>query len=295
METLGPKKYQEAAVKDLLRYFDTRGKRVLQIGESNWPREFVFDMMQPAQWVTVASIPKETIELVEAGEREPYLDHLREVGISHFGSAKNGFDAPYTIFADPIEDGRQVLESRFDLVLSVAYFQHVINLKEMFEIAYSNLRDQGIIFSQFSPIWSSAVGHHCSWIPNHRLKSAVEQGNGLIPPFGHLIYTEDDMKTLLSKCYDQNDLDWIIDSIYKNAQINKLFFDDYFRIFLQSDFKMVDFRGRWVTPIDNEVRVILENKFPGRAGFEFEGLTFVGMKDQEEKGLVTTRRRARAA
>lgn len=278
MESLGPKGYQETALRVFTSTFDTRGKRILEVGGSNLPRDYLFDTVQPSQWVSVDPIPETTLARMRTGEAEPYLDHLRAVGLSSFEQAASEPDRPYTIIAAPIEHAGTTLIGRFDLVFSVACFEHVHKLDSALTVIHGALRENGALWSQYSPIWSCIDGHHCGWITEHRKAEFVGTAQGLIPPFGHLLYREDEMRSHLGPFYEPEQLDMAIHAIYRTDYINRLFFDDYVRIATESPFEEVDLRGVWPASPTTQTAEQLSRLYPGRSGFEYQGIELCAHK-----------------
>lgn len=277
MESLGPKGYQDNALRAFTAKFDTRGKRILEVGGSNLPRDYVFDLAQPAQWVCVDPIDTDTLAAMNAGTAEPYLDHLRAVGVARLGDTAM-LEQPYAILAEPMEDCFGALPPTFDLVFSVACFEHIHRLDAALASIQAALRPGGTMWSQFSPIWSSIEGHHCSWIPHGRLPEAAAAGTGLIPPFGHLTHSETELRALLEGSYSPADLDWAIHSIFHHDYINRLFFDDYVAILGRAPFAETDLRGIWPVEIDAAIKAVLAAKYPDRTGFEFQGIEITAVQ-----------------
>jgi SAM-dependent methyltransferase len=278
MESLGPKAYQENAVQAFMARFDTRGRTILEVGGSNLPRDYIFDVLQPAQWVSVDPIPTDTLDLMRAGEREPYLDHLRSIGISRSAAMGQDWQKPYVIVAEPVEDLADTLFQRFDLAFSVACFEHIHALEAAVSVIHGALRPGGSLFTEYSPVWSSHEGHHCDWIPHHRRPASIVADQGRVPPFGHLLNTPAELRTLLEPHFEPDQLDWVIQAIYRDGYINRLFHDDYLRIMKQSRFDEVTCRSVWPVEVAPATLQVLAAAYPGQGGFKYQGLQIVATR-----------------
>ncbi len=272
MESLGPKVYQDNALKAFDAKFGIRGKQILEIGGSNLPQEHIFGVYGPAQWVCVDPIAEDVLTRMRSGEREPYLDHLRGSTLLRFSECDATFSEKFAIICEPVELGTNVFREKFDLAFSVAAFEHVHALPKALEVIFGALVPGGALWSQYSPIWSSEGGHHCDWIHDGRTEEAKLSGQGLIPAFGHLLYTPEELAELLRPYYPEAFLKWSIFSIYEKDYLNRYFFDDYVRMFKASPFERVDVKGVWPRPPSPEVLSELLRLHPDHSGFEFAGV-----------------------
>ena len=171
----------------------------------------------------------------------------------------------------------------FNICLSVAAFEHFSDLNIALIEAHRVLEPGGILLTTFGPIWSGCWGHHL-WIKYKG--SLYTYLNTTLPPFSHLLWSEDEMHSWWHEKYQDDELANVaINFIYKSSSQNRLFYDDYIRIFNDSPFKIKLLRGN-EGPRSKRYSVIelkngIENvkkKFPDRSGFEFDSITAILIK-----------------
>ncbi|MCL2661923.1 MAG: methyltransferase domain-containing protein [Oscillospiraceae bacterium] len=119
-------------------------------------------------------------------------------------------------------------DNSFDAVISYAAFEHIENVKLALSEIKRVMKPYGRFYTEFSPIWTSIVGHHfvakdeTLFNPSH-LK--------LIPPWGHLYMNELQMHDHL---HEQTEEDALIDEIlyfiYHSSIINRLGRNDFLDI-----------------------------------------------------------------
>jgi SAM-dependent methyltransferase len=112
-----------------------------------------------------------------------------------------------------------VPEASFDLAFSVCAFEHFLDVTAILAEAYRVLRPGGCLFAQFSPIWSSAMGHHV-WL--------MEQGQTLftfndkaLPPWAHLLLNEPELATFLGLTRGPTIASRTCDYIWRSSYINR--------------------------------------------------------------------------
>jgi MoaA/NifB/PqqE/SkfB family radical SAM enzyme len=153
-------------------------------------------------------------------------------------------------------------------VLSIATLEHVDDVAQFLYECHRVLEKGGIFYTFFGPIWSCAVGHHvCAKIPGKEARF-WKPGKNPLPDFSHLLMTEDDMRDFLrSGPCDNRLIGPIIDWVYRKNNgdhVNRLFYEDYKRVFEESPFKIRLFRGAERSlnlPPNAETRRKLENKY----------------------------------
>lgn len=122
----------------------------------------------------------------------------------------------------------------FDIVISVGVFEHILDLKGTLAEIRRVLKPGGILYTEFSPIWASVTGHHYNfWI---------EEEAGLVPGWGHLWLSEDQMYSYLARrigperaknaCYD----------IYHGNHINRLRRADYYDLFINCGLRICELK-----------------------------------------------------
>lgn len=124
-------------------------------------------------------------------------------------------------------DAEQLLfdDKSFDMVISVATFEHINKPEVALEEAYRVLKDDGDLVLRFSPIWTAINGHH------YRINDYTECP---IPPWGHLYMDRNKMLEYLES-HGVADSRMIIEEVYCSNYINRVNYSDYRRIFREDN------------------------------------------------------------
>jgi ubiquinone/menaquinone biosynthesis C-methylase UbiE/glycosyltransferase involved in cell wall biosynthesis len=105
-------------------------------------------------------------------------------------------------------------DNSFDIVISVASFEHITDISKCLSEIKRVLKPGGSFYTDFAPIWSSIVGHHWyNWI---------EEKNQLIPPWGHLWMSETEMLHYLAPTQGKQQAELICFGIYHDPWINRM-------------------------------------------------------------------------
>jgi len=112
-------------------------------------------------------------------------------------------------------------DSSFDAIVSVATFEHIQNIPKALSEIKRVLKPFGRFCTEFSPIWTSILGHHWSKFDNDGLYWR-EECLKLIPPWGHLYMDETQMRVHLKEQITDNELiEDAIAFIYHGNLINR--------------------------------------------------------------------------
>lgn len=145
--------YQIQALRMMNDEYDFSGKRVLEIGGSNLPRELVFDCLHAAEWVCVDYLPTHF-------DYKKSTDHYaREVVVKLSSEVLLGKEE-YTICDGKVEDIPSSFFSYFDTVVSLCAFEHFSHVADVLQTIKNCLKQSGEFFTYFGPIWSCSCGHH---------------------------------------------------------------------------------------------------------------------------------------
>ncbi len=178
----------------LLQHTNFDGKRILDIGCGNGDLvKYIARNYSPASVVGIEPF------LEDWGVGESEGDNWRIVS----GNAHNlDFD-----------------DGCFDLVISFSTFEHIADIRKALSEIRRVLRPFGKFYTEFMPIWTSAAGHHFVanmqnwWNPGHIT---------LIPPWGHLYMSEEEMREYLALNHTDDILaDTIAEHIYHTNIINR--------------------------------------------------------------------------
>ena len=126
-------------------------------------------------------------------------------------------------------DGRALPfpDNSFDAVLSVATMEHVNGLDIFLSEVARVLKPKGLFYTEFSPIWSSAKGHHVYAVVGPKEARFWKPGKNPIPDYGHLLMSPDEMREYLHSgpCTEEL-IDPIIQWVYLGDSINRHQFEE---------------------------------------------------------------------
>jgi ubiquinone/menaquinone biosynthesis C-methylase UbiE len=138
-------------------------------------------------------------------------------------------------------------DNYFDIITSLAAFEHFDNLDVAFFELHRVLKKGGVLYTVFGPIWSGPWGHHL-WI-NHEGQT-YNYVNTPLPPYGHLLMTKSEMTEHCQSKFEDNVLiHKIVDFIYDSPDQNRLFYEDYERLVKESPFQTFFFHGTNAIPL----------------------------------------------
>ena len=173
------------------------------------PDEYVFNTLRANRWVAV-----------EYHEYR-YIQH------------RNNYNANYSYDNTGWEGFHQKWKTTngqsFDVVYSIAAFEHIHNLNGCLESIHEMLCDGGMLYAYFTPIWSSPIGSH-----GFQPKEIDALGNHC-----HLLF---DFSSIQDHLVGQHVLDKqsacaAAHELYRNNQINRYSFEEYIKIFEASPFR----------------------------------------------------------
>ncbi len=255
------------------------GKDVLEVGGS-LPKNFVLDYLNVKSWSAI--------------ETPDYEAALKEVGgLSHEGTiipnvndvSKFGFHnralEDYNFFLENVEDIPSEYYNKYDLIFSIAAFEHIQKFPIALEKMFFALKPGGQLFSMFSPIWSARDGHH---LPNITDKQGTtfNFGNSPIPPWGHLLMKPAEMCRYLYKFTDKDTANLIVYYVYNSPHINRFFTEDYIEFINESLFSVSRLDLTFPAIIEKETQLALEKLYPGRTKFENNGILLILEKALEK-------------
>jgi len=256
------------------------GKDVLEVGGS-LPKEFVFDYLNVNSW-TGLETPEYEADLKEVG------------GITHQGtviseanySQSYKFSSPehlekYNFFLENIEDLPSEYYEKYDLVFSIAAFEHIQKFPAALEKMYLALKPGGKLFSMFSPIWSAHDGHHLPEITDQQGNN-YNFGKSPIPPWGHLRMSPPAMCKHLYKFTDKETADLMVYYIYNSPFINRFFTEDYIDFIKQSYFQVNKLNLTFLSEIDLQTQKELEKLHPSKKNFANDGILLVLEKNLQQ-------------
>ena len=127
----------------------------------------------------------------------------------------------------------------FDYIISVGVFEHINDLEKGLKEMERVLKPGGQCFAWFEPIYTSIIGHHYNfWIPEDLY---------LIPPWGHLFMTQDEMYNHIKSVRDDEIALKAVEWIYNGPVINRYTRKDYYRFLSSSGMTTVYLREMYQT------------------------------------------------
>jgi hypothetical protein len=255
-----------------LEFFDDKigiaGKRVLELAGSDLPREIVLETFGAASWTCIDDPGGRFLE--HQKKQKPKLskhyDTEKFILIEQADPSLVSLD--YLVLLGDAASLPAWLYGKFDLILSIAGFEHIQNLPKAVDDAHMALTDLGRLGADFGPIWSSVSGHHINNFVD-RAGNRVDWNLKTcpIPPWGHLLFEKDELGELLREYIGENNVPSALNMIYGNGSINHLFSQDYFNIFVNSKFNSFSWFKYWSRKPDQEIQERLEKLYPGRTEF----------------------------
>jgi glycosyltransferase involved in cell wall biosynthesis/SAM-dependent methyltransferase len=260
-------------------------KDVLEIGGS-LPADFVFNYFNPKSWSALET-PDYEKSLREVGGLHHQGTIIKDINIKDYSQFKfnNQQQKKYNLYLENIEDLPENYYNQYDLIFSIATFEHIHKLPLALEKMFFALKPGGKLFSLFSPIWSAYNGHH---LPN----IIDEQGNlynfanSPIPPWGHLLMGPSEMTKYLYQKIDKKTADLIVYYVYQSDHINRFFTEDYNNFLEQSFFTIKKFELSFTIKVEQRIQTSLELRYPGRKEFANNGILLVLEKEINKKKEV---------
>lgn len=145
-------------------------------------------------------------------------------------------------------------------IFSVATFEHINNLELAIDEFFRVLRPGGVLYTDFGPIWSCSIGHHVFAKVGDEEARHWKPGKNPVPNFGHLLLPADELRVQIKGKVSEALLDAIIAWIYEQDEINRLFYEDYIRIFEQSDFQ-IESINKVLEHIDSTLEKSLQERY----------------------------------
>ena len=169
-------------------------------------------------------------------------------------------------------------DSSFDIVISVASFEHIDKPVECLSEILRVLKPCGDFVTDFGPIWTCAIGHHY----NHWIEEDVMK----ILPWSHLYMTYDEMYEHLIKFADIFDerAKRICEYIYNSPMINRIGIHEHRKNFVNAGMEIIEWqditlcnRLTWVNgKCENELTEEIYKKLDGE--YSKEDLYVAGLR-----------------
>ena len=216
-----------------------KGKTVLEIGGSTFPRKWLFDILGVKKWVCVDYCEFYDNLFLNAWIEESKVKPT-DFLFSPLSETKYVFNKHDYVKLDG--DATKIpcdLYDQFDVVVSLCAFEHISKLNEVVEKIYLCLKKGGMLYAYFGPIWSCSIGHHYGDFRENAYSFNTVARDGVLP-FIHLLYDENTIRDLYTKKplpFGQSQLDKLCKSCFHSNSTNRLFYEDYEKIMQRSSFE----------------------------------------------------------
>jgi len=234
---------------------------VLEIGGS-LPASLVIDHLGCNSWTAVEA-PSYDEELGEANQFHRNLaekQRLLELGQRYRHNYCN---------AEDLGDDHL---NQYDLIFSIACFEHINRLPLALEKMLQYLKPGGKLFTMHSPIWSAFDGHHLPVGIPDRFDKQFPQQNYIFRPWGHLLQSRSQTFADIRSRFDRAFAEEVIYNTYNSNHINRYFSEDYRVIFDESGFQVLEFQITFPRNPTPEIQAALESRYPGYKQFGNNGI-----------------------
>ncbi len=255
------------------------GKDVLEVGGS-LPKEFVLDYLHVKSWSAIET-PDYDLALQEVGgSHHPSTIRNRNNSSQNmtFYNRKLG---KYNLFLENIENLPSDYYEKFDLIFSIAAFEHIQKFPAALDKMFLALKPSGKLFSIFSPIWSAINGHHLPKITD-RQGRVFDYHDSPIPPWGHLLMRPSELCNSLYQVTDKSTANLITYYVYNSPQINRFFTEDYIDFFGNSSFYIEQLELIFADKISKNIQEKLQWLYPGRKHFANNGILAILDKHKDK-------------
>jgi SAM-dependent methyltransferase len=159
-------------------------------------------------------------------------------------------------------------DSSISAIVSLMAFEHVHDMDVALREMHRVLKPGGIVYSDFGPIWSCSIGHHVFAIVDGVEARHWKPGKNPVPHYAHLLAPPETLRAaVLEKAWVFPKLaDAIVRWIYESDGVNRIFYEDYAKLFEASPFKV-----KLLIPVREHVprsiQTKLEQACPGHKDF----------------------------
>lgn len=247
--------------------FNFKGATVLEIGGSNMPYELLIEQMQVKKWVS--------LDTPWWGEKNfPHKEHpipiipIKDLNENHFS---DNDEYKYIIIKGITDYINELFYDKFDIIVSNCCFEHIFNLPLAFENMYKTLRNNGVGYSSFSPIWSAYHGHHCWLTDDIGIKFSDLK---CFPQHGHLLMSKLDIYKLLKLNFpNSKNIDKDSDQLKYGNNVNRHFYEDYEYFIKNSSFKKFIIQPSFETEVPSRIMTLLCEMYYPYTKFNYGGIS----------------------
>jgi len=253
---------------------DFKGKKVLEIGGSNTPVELALNDIGARKWVCVD---------------KPWQSRLNEQSMHYknipfYKFSENQFDEAvgkrdYIIFNEYADNIPESFFDKFDICISNSCFEHIMDLPKVIDLIHKSLMKNGVLYSRFGPIWSSATGNHLG-ISDSELSFSLTHNNNYPEELNHahLLWGYSKIFTHLEENYGGKVANRYSFRVKNGDSVNKLFYEDYVFLMQNSLFSKKAVFPAYLHKINDETMELLQNRYPEYFRFDVRGVVMQALK-----------------
>ena len=243
------------------QFVPLRGLDVLEVGGA-LPASLVIDHLGCNSWTAVEA-PAYDQELGAANQfhrNAQYQVH------------QQNHAASYTHLYLDIEAIPEVHYGQYDLIFSIACFEHIHRLPQALRVMHLCLKPGGRLFTMHSPIWSAFDGHHLPIGIPARFESSNNDQQQIFRPWEHLLLTRSQAFQVIRDRFDSEFAEEVIYYTYNSDHINRYFSEDYLIILQNILFKIEQYELTFLTQPPEAIQVALEQRYLGYKQFSNNGV-----------------------
>jgi SAM-dependent methyltransferase len=160
------------------------------------------------------------------------------------------------------------LDNAFDAVLTLSVLEHLGDLRGAFDEMTRLVKNGGEMLHLFGPAWSCAYGHHLYSNPNDRL---LDFTRWQMPAHMHLLCSHREIiNYYVEMGYPESAGHVAIHWFYQSSLINRVYYDDYMRIFFEDRFQ-IDQMELMYNELPRDHLARLRKAYPGARDFSSYG------------------------
>jgi SAM-dependent methyltransferase len=172
-------------------------------------------------------------------EIEAYVEKYGTAKITTLTNWEDHADAKvqkFPLVMGDITKKTDLKDDSFDAVLTLSVLEHLTDLSGAFDEMTRIVRNGGEMIHMFGPAWSCAYGHHIYENPDDPLLNFT---SWKMPAHMHLLCSNEEIiKYYADMGYAETAAFAAIHWFFEAPIINRIFYDDYMKIFLEDRFQI---------------------------------------------------------
>tara|TARA_B100000315_G_scaffold260236_1_gene320218 strand:- start:12487 stop:13482 length:996 start_codon:yes stop_codon:yes gene_type:complete len=244
--------YQEISINGLVSFVDIQGKTILEVGSDEGGNVLVALEERGVKFALG----------IDVWKRKDWFRVLSKKLVHAYGDV---LSLPYR-------------DNSFDVLLNIATFEHIHNLDVTMHEMYRLLKPEGIMYAQFGPIWSSAVGHHIWCNLDDKIFRFDNPDLNPLDDFDHLLYDRSELTTKLMKFWDDRTANHLVKAVFDHSHINRMFHHEICDYMRQSPLEVLHLEKSWDIAVPLEIEQRLRDRHGDKSDFSCAGMQIVLQK-----------------